>query len=225
MHFISLGDHCVVAEILRDIGCRMKSYPFDWIAKTDMLNHSNIPYNIEILKWLLKTRDAKSTTRFLLSDFYKTPQKINSQKIWFPHDEGTEDEIFTKYERRFQRLLEDITQTDTPCIFFMVTRNFYITPILMQEYIDVLLESYHPESKIHFISGKHHEYLADFTPFIITKVDRLRVEDAKRSKKVDFHYIEYDTSKFPDYDFTDFRPNIQKYIDEEIIYKYIDKTP
>lgn len=201
MHFISLGDHCVVADILKQLGCRHKSYPFDWIAKTNLLYNSNIPYNIEILKWLIKTRDAKSTTTFLLSDFYN-PFKVNTQKIWFPHEEGTEIEIFTKYERRFQRLLEDITQTDIPCIYFMVTRAFYITPTIMQEYIDTLLQNYHPDSKIYFISGKRHDYLAE-------------------SKKVDFHYIEYDTSKFWDYDFTDFRPNIQKYIETEIIYKYI----
>ena len=199
MHFISLGDHCAVAEILKDLSLRKKSYPFDWIAKTNLLKNSNIPYNIEIIKWLIKTRDPRSTTDCLLSDFYKDAEKVNSQKIWFPHDEGSKEEIMAKYERRFQRLFEDITQTEIPCIFFMITRKYTISPEIIDTCIDTLL-SYHPESKVYLISGESesHDYLQ---------------QNPKYREKVVFHFVEYDVSKFYDYDYTDFRPNIKKYIE------------
>jgi hypothetical protein len=200
-HYISLGDHCAIAEILRDLGMREKSFPFDWIAKANLLANSNIVNNITTIKRLLKTKNATSTTSYFLSNYARenddSETKVNCKKIWFPHEEGTKEAIFQKYERRFQRFYETITQRERPCIFFMVTRTFYIPPKMMREYIDTLLR-YHQDSKIYFFSGNKHAYL----------------ERPEYQSYVVFQYIYYDTTKFYHYDYTDFRPNIKKCIEK-----------
>jgi hypothetical protein len=191
---------------------REKSFPFDWIAKTNLLANSNITNNITTIKRLVKCKNAKTTTAYFLSNYAKEEddtKTVNCKKIWFPHEEGTKAEIFQKYERRFQRFYETITQTERPCIFFMVTRTFYISPKIMQEYIYTLLQYHHPDSKIYFFSGKHHKYLLqpEYQPYVV------------------FQYVYYDTTKFYDYDYTDFRPNVKKYIENTLcVGNYIKNT-
>jgi hypothetical protein len=116
-------------------------------------------------------------------------------QIWFPHEKGSEQEIFAKYERRFKRLYEDIVNTEKKHIFFMLTRHIYITETEMDDFIQVLFQ-YQPENKIVFISGKPHDYLLQ----------------EKYRDKVIFQYIYYDTSQFWDYDYTHFRPEIKRFI-------------
>lgn len=197
-NLISLGDHCAIPEILRDLGLRKNSYPFDWIAKTNMLHSTNLQYNLEIIKILLKSQgDAKCVRQFLIGDCLKKVGDINrvNHQIWFPHETGSEQEIFTKYERRFHRLYEDIVNTEKKHIFFMLTRNIYITESEMDDFIQVLFQ-FQPENKIVFISGKAHDYLLQ----------------EKYRDRVIFQYIYYDTSLYWDYDYSGFRPEIKQFI-------------
>ena len=48
-NIIPIGDHCAISIILKDLGLRNKSYPFDWSSHTDILFNTNIIYNIKII--------------------------------------------------------------------------------------------------------------------------------------------------------------------------------
>ena len=43
-NIIPIGDHCAISIILKDLGLRNKSYPFDWSSHTDILFNTNIIY-------------------------------------------------------------------------------------------------------------------------------------------------------------------------------------
>ena len=61
-NIIPMGDNCIVAETLRDIGLRKCSYPFDWISHMNYFTATNINYNFEIVEKLIHGK-------FLVKDF------------------------------------------------------------------------------------------------------------------------------------------------------------
>jgi hypothetical protein len=118
--------------------------------------------------------------------------------MWFPHDKETDsNEIYDKYKRRFYRLYQHLN--DRKNLFILVTRHYYINPEAFDKIINILL-SYNSDNQIIFISGTDHPYLINDNP---TKYENVR-----------FKYIHYDLSKFYGYDYTDFRPKMQTYLEE-----------
>jgi len=195
---ISLGDHCAISEILKQLNLRNYSFPFDWNACPGLLKNSNISCNLKMLDLLLKTNgDAKEITQMYLGNFFENSDKINTENnIWFPHEDGTKTEIFAKYERRFTRLYEYLHKHEN--IFFMVNRDKFIPPEEMNQYLDILL-SCNQNNKVIFISGKPHTYLEN---------------NNEKYTNILFKHIYYDLTKFYDYDYSDFRPNIRKFLME-----------
>ena len=114
----------------------------------------------------------------------------------FPHESENVVNTIEKYERRFNRLKQDLYEKN---IFILLTRHYYINDNEFQKIIDSLL-GYNNESIILFISGTNHEYFKNI-----------------KYKNVIFKHIHYDISKLYDYDYTSFRPNIKTFLMELLL--------
>jgi len=195
--FVPIGDHCTIPEILIELNLRTCSFPFDWTARPGLLDNSNIHYNMYIIDQLYRSKgDIQTITELYLGDFFENEDHVNlSNKIWFPHEEGTKEEIFAKYERRFARLYNTLINREN--IFFILNRNIYISSKEMEMYLNILLKC-NPRNHIVFISGKPHPYLLN--------------PNYKYRKNITFQHIFYDVNKFPDYDYTDFRPRVRTFL-------------
>lgn len=194
---VSLGDHCVVPLIMKELGKRKTSYPFDWISHKDHLYSTNIFENIQHIQSILDGTDVKTVVTNLFGDALESNERMNTiTKAWFPHDkEDSKNEILEKYERRFTRLCKDIQTTKT--CFFLITRHLFIDQIKFDNIFNFCMK-FNPENKIVFISGTNHEYL----------------NDIKYKDKVIFKFIYYDIQRFYQYDYDVFRPEIKKFIVE-----------
>lgn len=202
-NLISLGDHCAIPIVLKELNLKKHTYPFDWISLYEQLNDSNIMINFNIMKELLSNSDIETNILDNIVNKYignalLHEDKINKDNnIWFPHEKwySTINEYkidaFEKYKRRFLRLHNDIRKNKT--IFFILTRHFYINIEQFNEIYNFII-NINPNNKIIFISGKNHEFIDN------------------NYKKCIFKYIPYDITKFYDYDYTDFRPQIKDFI-------------
>ena len=189
-NIIPIGDHCAISMILKELGLRKKSYPFDWIMHTEQINDTNIIQNIELID-LLKIKTIENIVKLFIGNAFDNENKTNSNNICFPHDTEEVIEIFKKYERRFNRLLEDLNKNN---IFILLTRHYYIDENTFNKIKDVLLR-YNNNSIILFISGTNHIYFEN-----------------KKDERVIFKFIHYDVSKFSDYDYYSFRPNVKEFL-------------
>ena len=205
MNIIPLGDHCILSMVLKEINFRKFAYPFDWITKHEQLYDTNILYNISIIKELMKTYNTKQITELYIGDSLNEKNNINiNNNLWFPHEKECEtiDDMFKKYQRRFDRLYNHIKNEKN--IFIMITRHYYIK----QKYFDYIIETllkYNKENKIIFISGIEHLYF----------------NEKKYENKIIYKYILYDIKKFYKYDYTHFRPQVKDYLKK--ILKFILK--
>ena len=84
-------------------------------------------------------------------------------------------------------------------IYILLTRHYYIEKDIFQQIIEDLL-NYNDDSKILFISGINHKYFENMN-----------------YTNVIFKHIEYDISKFYDYDYSTFRPNIKNFLLDNIL--------
>ena len=190
-NLISIGDHCAIPMLLNDLHLRTVSYPFDWVSKTEQLHDTNIMYHLDILHQLTQTADVGEIVRTYLGDAFDKSDKTNTTtQLWFPHDGEPVHDIVEKYTRRFLRLKEDLPKKN---MFFLLTRHYYIEEATFQKIMDQLL-SYHPESILVFISGTNHLYFEKMYPRVI------------------FQYMDYDITKFYEYDYTTFRPKIKDFL-------------
>lgn len=203
-NIIPLGDHCAISTILNELNLRHNSYPFDWNSHKDQLYNTNIIYNIQLIKELILEDNVDNIVQQYIGDAFDNNEKMNSNnQIWFPHDSGNLTEIAEKYKRRFCRLKQDMHKKN---IFILLTRHYYIEKDVFQTIHEQLL-SYNSDSIILFISGTNHTYFEDMNyTNVITNVITNAIPN------VIFTHIEYDISKFCDYDYSMFRPNIRKYL-------------
>jgi len=132
-----------------------------------------------------------------IGNAFDNEKRLNSDNnIWFPHDTENINDIFEKYKRRFTRLKLDINKKN---IFILLTRHYYIEKDIFEKIVQQVL-SYNSDSIILFISGINHTYFDDV-----------------HSPNVIYKYIEYDISKFYDYDYTTFRPNIKTFLTDLLL--------
>jgi hypothetical protein len=195
---IPLGDHCAIAMILKELNMREKSYPFDWIAHYESLNNSSIYTIFEIINKLNSSPNIDEIIENYIGDAF-TNNKINSKnQLWFPHDEINEKEnitvhdIFQKYRRRFERLLDSLNHNKN--IFIIVTRIFYIE----EEKFNILyntIMNYNKDNIIIFISGSTHNYF-----------------NVNNYNNVIYKYIHYQKELYYNYDYTHFRPLIKYFL-------------
>ena len=187
-NIIPLGDHCAIPIILKELNLRKCSYPFDWVTMVPQVVNTNIFYNVTLLHELYKTDQIDSLTRKFIGNAFNNTKKMNTTtKIWFPHDNGKKADLLEKYKRRFFRLKHDLPKKN---IFVLLTRHYHIDEPTFTRMTESLLQ-YNKESILLFISGTPHTY-AD-------------------NPRVIFKYIEYDISKFYDYDAI-FRKEIKDFL-------------
>jgi hypothetical protein len=190
-NIIPIGDHCAISIILNELNLRKQSYPFDWVSKIDELHDTNIIYNILLIKELNLTDDIDYIVKKYIGDAFSNKKINSSNNIKFPHDNENISNIFEKYKRRFLRLKLDLSKKN---IFILLTRHYYIEKDIFEKIIKELL-NYNNESVILFISGTNHTYF-----------------ESMNYENVIFKYIDYDISKFYNFDYTTFRPNIKKFL-------------
>jgi hypothetical protein len=179
-NIIPIGDHCAAAILLKDLGLRNASYPFDWVVCHEQVKDTNIFLNIQYIRALNSTNARQIACEFV-GDADRSQERVNSKNnIWFPHDEP--QTMIEKYTRRFARLFSDL-QAHTN-IFVMVTRCYFIS----QEQFDAIMETllgFKKGNRILFFSGIDHPYL----------------NDEKYKECIAFVYIHYDVDKLFDYDY------------------------
>ena len=188
-NLIPMGDNCIVAEALRDLGLRQCSYPFDWISHVNYFTATNILYNFETVDKLMKNTFR---LRDFLGDALQNKNK-SYKNIWFPHDDETS---FEKYQRRFARLRADISSKKN--IFIFLTRHYVMEEAAFDKIVAQVL-SYNPDNKIVFIFGSAHRYL----------------QKDKYKKCVAYQHLEYDVSKLNkemEYDYNHYRPAVKNYL-------------
>ena len=190
-NIIPMGDNCIVAETLKDLGLRKCSYPFDWISHVKYFTATNINYNFEIVEKLIQGK-------FLVKDFVGITQTNRVHKnIWFPHDnEATVEETMNKYERRFERLRADIVGKKN--IFVFLTRHYIMEESAFDKIVAQVL-SYNRENKIVYIYGSNHPY----------------IHKPKYKMCVAYQHLEYDMSKLTpgmEYEYEYYRPWVKKYL-------------
>lgn len=197
-NIIPIGDHCAISLALKELNLRQHSYPFDWVTNVEQLYDTNIIYNASLIHELETSDNVDDIVNKYIGNAFDI-EKINNEKvntlnnILFPHDIGNVNDIFEKYKRRFIRLKSDLNNKN---IFVLLTRHYYIEEHVFQTIRKQLLNS-NCESIILFISGTNHNYF-----------------EKMKDDNVIFKYIEYDISKFYDYDYISFRPNVKNFLSE-----------
>ena len=194
-NIIPMGDNCIIAEVLKDLGIRKCSYPFDWITHVNYFKATNISYNFEIVEKLMQ--DNFNINDFLGNAFTNGTKIYNN--IWFPHDnEENKEETMNKYKRRFERLREDIANKKN--IFIFLTRHYVIKEPAFDKIVEQIL-SYNKDNKIIYIYGSAHDYM----------------HKQKYKVSVAYQYLFYDVKKLTrdmKYDYEYYRPVVKTYISE-----------
>jgi len=201
-NIIPIGDHCAISMILKELKLRQYSYPFDWVTKVEQLYDTNIIYNILLINELNITDNVDNIVNKYIGNAFDNNKTNTLTNIWFPHDTENITDIFEKYKRRFIRLKSDLYKKN---IFILLTRHYYIEKDIFEKIIEQLL-NYNRDSIILFISGTNHSYIKNMN-----------------NNNVIFKYIEYDISKFYDYDYTDFRPNIKIFLSDFLLWNFFRK--
>ena len=191
-NIIPIGDHCTTACIIKELGIRTKSYPFDWVTHREQIHDTNILYNIELVQ-NLTTNNVQNTVNMYIGNALTKHNNINdNNNIWFPHESGTTEYIYEKYIRRFTRLHNDLKSQKNICI--LLTRHYYIDEPTLKKIRDTLC-SFNDQNIILFISGTDHPYLTD-----------------KPYTNVIFKHIMYDIERAFNYDNEVFRPLVKEYL-------------
>lgn len=139
---IPLGDHCISAILLKELGLRTFAYPFDWTTHVEQFEQTNILYHSYLLSKLTSLNSKEIALEY-----------IQNEDIWFPHDK--KEEMTERYTRRFERLYSHLSSSND-CIVIMVTRCVFITPEQM-----IRVQQSIQNKPILFISGIRHPYLSD----------------------------------------------------------------
>jgi len=145
---ISIGDHCIIPLLLKELGQRTKSYPFDWTTHQEQLHDTNIMHNISFIERLSHDSIDSIVQDYIGPDITRGKHGV----ICFPHEVGTKEEIHAKYKRRFERLKKDMQSKQ---VYVMITRHYFIPPTLMERIRKILLHG----SILVFISGTDHPYI------------------------------------------------------------------
>ena len=199
-NIIPIGDHCIISIILSELHLRKQSYPFDWVTNKDPLYDTNIIYNIQLIDELKSSDNVDDIVKKYIGNAFDNEKTNTINNIQFPHDTENITDIFEKYKRRFIRLKLHLNKKN---IFILVTRHYYIEKDIFQKIIEQLL-NYNNDSVILFISGTNHTYFEN-------------INYSNDYPNVIFKYIEYDISKFYDYDYSTFRPNIKIFLSDFLL--------
>jgi hypothetical protein len=159
--FIPMGDHCLSAMLLDELGLRQEAFPFDWIVHVDEFNGSSVPVILSLVEHLLMTGGID----YLLDNFLpRRGESLLDKKdfgavrnwIRFPHDKFLTSEEnyfqdFQKYRRRTIRLYKKLIML-CPKIFLCISRSYLLSPRDIHIINEYLLST-NIFSRFIFISG------------------------------------------------------------------------
>jgi hypothetical protein len=205
-----MGDHCLPALLLQELGLRKEAFPFDWIVHVDEFNGSAIPVILSLVKNLLKHGDID----FLLDAFL--PKRSNTAAhikeygavrnwIRFPHDNFLSSEEayiseFLKYRRRMTRLYKKLL-LGKPVIFVCITRSYLLSPRDMK-IIQRYLLSVNSASKFVFLTGQHSIQTSEEIPGIISMTALYREKLPA--------FVEYSDSLYHNHDLKYWRQDVME---------------
>jgi hypothetical protein len=193
-NIIPLGDNCAIATILKELGIRNKSYPFDWISHVGPNpTYSIIETNINLLIHLIESGDCGKILYYMLQNNIDENQHINGDII-YPHEKGSIEETNEKYLRRIQRLYDDITDIENNNLFIMITRGYFVEENVIIKLYNTIMKL-NKNNQLLFISGVEHPYIH------FMKLDNMI-----------FKYIYYDISRGWEPDYSHFRPEMKSYL-------------
>lgn len=203
MNIIPLGDHCAPAMILKDLGYRNSSYPFDWFCyNSNNPSDSVIEFNIDLLLELLDNNNINEIVHKLLGNKIDSKNKINNNLL-IPHEEGTIEETNNKYIRRFTKLYKNIINENCN-LFIIVLRCHEIN-----------------YSKLVNLSNAITKYNINNKILLITGIDNTKEINMLNLPNLHYKFIYYNKVKAWDEDYTSFRPKIKEFLNE-YLKKYLN---
>lgn len=205
-NLVSLGESSSIPIILKELNLSEHRYPFDWTTHIDELNNTNIYTNYYVLKELFSYNNIDENILDYVINYYIGDALMDSKKVnemnniffghekWYKEKDNYMENAFIKYKIQFLNLYNNIKEKKT--IFFIVTRTNYIEK---EDFIEInnLIKNINIENKIIFISGIDHIYFEDYN---------------ENNNNFIFKHIEYDITKYPDYDYTNFNKEIKNFL-------------
>lgn len=146
---IPLGDNCLIASILNELGLRKCAFPFDWCShhnSNPMCSNINVVFSI-VTKLLNNENVELITNEFL-----------TNTEIVFPYESINPQDISDKYTRRMNRFYNEVTNNSKTNLFICVTREYQIEQTILFDLHELLL-SFNPNNRIIFISGANPWYI------------------------------------------------------------------
>lgn len=191
-HFIPLGDHCVVSILLKEIGIRKNSFPFDWTVHKNQLYETNINFHFDLIEKIIKNEDINTIIKKYIGEKTEIQNNIFNS-IWFAHDlqNETYEEMYEKYERRFIRL-KNIIFSKEPIFFIMVLRKGKIEITKLKKNIEYFI-NLNKENKFFLFSGNEDQ-----------KKD---LENIVNNNFI-YQFIPYESENLYEYDQKFFRPKL-----------------
>ena len=125
IEIVSVGDHCLTASVLKNLGLKKKSYPFDWIfSDIRMVNHciqDNFLTFLDRSQHMKISEDEKLSPDANFCDhiYYKTHYGV---LFTFNHYDISDDKIYRYYERCVERFV-NLLHSDKKVIFLCISQR------------------------------------------------------------------------------------------------------
>lgn len=101
--FVSLGDHCLPANLLRAAGLRHAAYPFDWIfASPEVVKHAiEDDFRTFLDRGYFRSTSPTEGVHRAEHEFYRT--NFGQGSLFFHHDPDRNESHHAHYQRAVQR--------------------------------------------------------------------------------------------------------------------------
>lgn len=213
--YVSLGAACSTSMALRRSNLQFWSYPFDWLAGSNLYDRTKIFLN-DFDGWLNK-EDLTLTKEYngpVPKNFYFN----NKTEINYLHDfkyktplDECYDEVVEKYNRRINRLFTQIKGSKNVCFVYIDTpaSKTAVSDETLKELQKMLSDKF-PDVNIDIL------YL--FNTFNVTFKSRNTVKINEHITKIEFDYNKYNPENNGD---TDVKLLCRLFEDYHITFKYV----
>lgn len=210
--FISLGDHCYPAILMKELGLRTSAYPFDWIAHNDELNGNLTNLIIDIIVYI---QNGNSVDQ-ILNKFLPLEENLGScrefairNNVKFPHDKfhlSGKDYVneVRKYKRRLERLAKKV-HTNKPIHYLLISKRYSPSNYHIEFFQRSL--AWQSESRVTIVTGaKFVEEMSTPKLTIHSIPYRFFVPD----------WVEYTGKDYDEHDLLYWRREIKEYLTKEL---------
>jgi len=125
--FISLGFNCATALVLRDLGLRTTSLPFDWVVTNNMQVINCIENNFEKFH---KKLDLTEKDHWVIDEYgiqYPHDYPTNEDESLVDNWRDYQQEVLSKYNRRIQRFFTILNSNESIIVLYLGFINYAIT--------------------------------------------------------------------------------------------------